>query len=790
MFKLNLKIAFRNLWKHKSFTLINTGGLAIGLASCMCLLLYVAYEWGYDRQFTSFDRTYVVYNNVKTNSDVFSNAWTPGVMAREIREKIPGVAFASRATYPANNLISYKQNNFKKEAIFADSSFLKILDYKMLQGNSGSILQNPNSIVLTKSFAKALFGNEDPMNKMVKINGTEPLRVEGIIADIPKNSTLQFSYLVPWAMAAKLAPWIRNSTWNSNFCLTLVQLKDNRYLDETQASLKDIYIRNNHGTLKTEAFLHPLAKWHLYSEFENGKSVGGKIDQLKMFLFFALCILMIACVNFMNLSTARSQRRAKEVGIKKTIGSSRYALISQFIIESILLSVLGAVVAFVLLEVSLPYFNNVLGTAILIEYVNWRFWFVFTLLILFTGLIAGSYPAFFLSSLEPVKVLKGTSMAGNSSFSIRKILVVFQFVFSACLIICTTVIYQQIGYIKNKPIGYNQNNLVQFPLQGTLENKQKQDLLKEQLLKSGAITDITVFSRGLSEIGHKTFQVDWPGKAANEQVMFNYRYTDNNFIKTIGTKLVAGKEFSFNYTADSSTIIVNEAAVKIMGLKNPVGTLISEGGARLKIIGVIKDFVMESAYQKAAPMLIFPNIDNNAAVILARLNNGQNISTSVARVNEVVKNLNPAYPVELSFVNDDFAAKLDNEKLLGTLSNWFGGFALFISCLGLLGLVLFMAEQRKKEISIRKVLGAGTVDILTLLNKEFIKLVVIADLIAFPVGYIMAQRWLSAYEFRTSITFLPFGIAIGMSLIIALLTVSLQSVSVSKTNPIDALKCD
>jgi putative ABC transport system permease protein len=786
MFTLDLKIALRSLWKNKGYTLINVGGLAIGLASCMILLLYVAYEWNYDRQFTNFDKTYIIYNNAKASTQTFSWAWTPSAMADDVRDKIPGVIYTSHSSYPQEELISNEEKKFKKKAVYADQSFLKIFDYKIIKGNPNTILTHINSVILTETLAKNLFGDEDPINKMVKLENTDILKVEAVIEDVPKNSSIQFDYLMPWSLFIKQRPWAKEINWGNNMCLTVVQLQSNIFFDQANNQIRDIY-KHHIEDANNQALLHPLSKWHLYDNFENGKSVGGKIDQLRIFLILAFCILLIACVNFMNLSTAKSEKRAKEVGVRKAIGSSRGALIGQFMLESILLSFMAMLVAFTLMELSLPYFNALLNIKLIIEYQSLTFWLVLVGLTTLTGFIAGSYPAFYLSSFEPVKVLKGFSTTGSSSLSVRKVLVVFQFVFAACLIICTAVIYQQLNYIKNKPVGYNKANLVQIPIQGNLAGKEKLTLLKEQLLKTGAVTDVTFFSRSINAGGNNTFSVEWPGKNLKEDVLFNNRDAGEDFAKTLGSGMVAGREYSSEFTADSTNIVINEAAAKVMGFKHPIGKIINIFNKPYTIIGVMKDFVMESPYKNANPMFITNQIEG-VKYIIARLNPAQNISTSVAQIDDVVKTLNPNFPVDRTFVNDNFEQKFHDERLLGILSNWFGGFSIFISCLGLLGLALFMAEQRKKEISIRKVLGASTLNILTLLNKDFIKLVAIANLIAFPLAYIIISKWLSAFEFNVGITVLPFAIAISLSLIIAIVTVSIQSVKVAKATPIDSLK--
>jgi putative ABC transport system permease protein len=788
MFKLNLKIALRNLWNNKGFTLINMGGLAIGLASCMILLLYVKNEWSYDRQFTNYKKSYVVYNNIKASGKIFSVTVTPNAMAEEIRTKIPGVVYTSHSADWGSQLISFGTKKFKKKVIYADPSFIKILDYKFIEGSQDKVLREVNTVILTKTLARNLFGDVDPINKIVTFDNKENLKVEAIIDDLPANSSITFDYLVPWAFAEKMRPDIKNPNWGDNSYLTLVQLQDEGLFNEANKAIREIYLRNETNT-NSEAFLHPLAKLHLYSEFENGKSVGGRIDQLKIFLILACCILLIACINFMNLTTAKSGKRAREVGVRKAIGSSRKSLVIQFISESMLISLMSTALAFVLVEISLPYFNNLLGMNLTIEYENWKFWISLFSLMLFTGLLAGSYPAFYLSSFESVKVLKGLSQKSGSSFAVRRVLVVFQFIFAACLIICTTVIYQQLNYIKNKPVGYNKNNLIQIEVQGNLNDQNKLELLKVQLLKSGAAAHVTFFNADFNQHSRNTSAVRWTGKNPTESILFNYRSTGYDFIATMGSKMVAGREFSEKYD-DSNNIVVNEAAVKAMGLKNPIGTTIYFWDSPVKIIGIMKDFVSASPYQKVEPMLFHPITKFNAQVILVRLNETQNIGSSLSKIDEIVKGMNPHYPVERTFLDQSFEKKFVEEQLLGTLSNWFGGFAIFISCLGLLGLALYMAEQRKKEISIRKVLGASTYSVLALLNRDFMTLVVISNLIAFPLGYVMVNKWLSSFDYRVAISALPFALAAVLSLIIALLTVSIQSVKVAKANPVDALRSE
>lgn len=785
MFKLNFKIALRNLWKHKGFTLINVGGLAIGLASCMVLLLYVAYEWGYDKQFSNYKETYIVYNNQKADNNIFSFDSTPGVLGPAMKAQIPGIKNISRIAYSDDHLISYNRNNFKKSGTFVDADFLKIFQYNVIKGNSKTFLKNPNSIILTETLARSLFGNEDPMNKIIKLGNSELLKVEGIIADVPPNNSVQFEYLMPWALNEKLNQWVKNGGWGNNFCLTLVELQGNSLLEKVNAQLKGM-IKANSKDSNSESFLHPLAKYHLYDVFENGKSVGGKIQQLRIFFLLAFCILLIACVNFMNLSTARSEKRAKEVGVRKAIGSSRSHLVGQFMLESVLLSLLSMLVAFILLEIMLPYFNGLIGISLKIDYMSWTFWTVFLGLTLLTGLFAGSYPAFYLSSFDPIKVLKGFTIAGKSSLSVRKFLVVFQFVFAACVIICTAVIYQQLNYIKSRPLGFDKNNLIEIPVQGALNNVAKYELFKDQLLKTGFASSLTTASTSITNGGNNGYGVEWPGKDPNSKILINFRLIGHDFVKTAAITVLAGRDFEAGH-ADSANVLINESLVKTMGIKQPLGLKLVWNNTPVTVVGILKNYASETPYSPQMPTIIGYS-PSEASTILIRIAEGKNLSAAVHAINEKVLALNPEYPVDMRFIDQKFEKKFNNEKLLGTLSNWFGGFAIFISSLGLLGLALYLAEQRKKEISIRKVLGADTANILVLLNKDFIKLVLIANVIAFPLGYLIINNWLARFEFRIGISILPFAIAFSVSLLIAIVTVSVQSFKVAKANPVDALK--
>ncbi|SHF25105.1 ABC transporter permease [Pedobacter caeni] len=790
MFRLNLKIALRNLLRNKGFTLINIGGLAIGMSCCLMFLLYVNYEWSYDKQYRAVDRIYGVYKNYRSSDQTFTYGITgdalPNTLAPAVLQTIPEIEQASRVVRRWGVLFNYEHSTFKKNVSYVDPSFLKILDYKFIKGDAVAALADPNSILITESTAKKLFGDIDPIGKSIKWDNRKDLQVTAVIADPPRNQTYQFDVLMSWEFFEQENSFVKTSGWGAGFCNTIILLKENSNADQVDTQIRKLFKLNEENT-RSEAFLFPLTKGHLYNKFENGIQDGGKIGQIKLFLFLAFSVLLIACINYMNLSTARSEKRAREVGVRKTLGSSRIAIAIQFFTESILLSFVAILIAFVLTEASLPYFNHLLEINMSINYSSPVLWIVLLFLLFFTGVIAGSYPSFYLSSFIPVKVLKGFNNAGRSSLPVRKILVVLQFGFSICMIISAIIIYGQISFIRNKPLGFDQHNLVQIDRSGELKKYSKTELFKAELLKSGAILSATEMSNGLTNGGNSTSSFEWPGKLPDENIVMNFREVGYDFSKTIGARMLLGRDFSRKFGSDSLGVVLNESTVKAMRLKNPVGTRIKWEGINYTVIGVVKDYTYESAVFKVAPTLFFCNL-NEINTILLRLNPVKSLSKSLKLIIELGAVIDPAYPVEPQFISQSMEDKFKNERLIGVLSNLFGGFAIFISCLGLLGLALYMAEQRSKEISIRKVLGADLKSILVLLNKDFIKLVLIANLIAFPVAYIFASKWLQKYDYKIDITLWPFLLALFLSLLIALITISLQTFKVARANPVDALK--
>ncbi|GAA4311234.1 ABC transporter permease [Mucilaginibacter gynuensis] len=787
MFKNYIRSAWRNIKKHKGFSFLNAGGLALGMASCMLLLLYSAYHLGYDRQFKDSESIYIVENNQKGDGKIYTFPATPAPMAGALKNTVPGVEKAARITsYNAGGLLGYKDNSLRKDGLFADNDLFGILSYRFIKGNPNRALTQPNSIVITADLAKALFGNDDPMNKMITRNNKTQLMVSGVIENAPANSTYKFDYIIPWTLFENEYDWVKTSGWSSNFMQTLVKLKSPQFFDNADKMTRKM-IMSNQKEYEAEAMLYPFTALHLHSLFENGKSVGGLIDQINLFIILAICILLIACVNFMNLSTARSEERAKEVGIRKAIGSTRGALIWQFITESLILSVASLVVAVILVQLSLPFFNQLLKVQLSIPYQEPLTWVSLLVLALFTGLISGSYPAFYLSSFQPIKVLKGLFKGGGSALSIRKVLVVVQFGFAVFLITATICIYRQIKFVQSKSIGYSKNDLVEIDSEGDLPNKA--EVLINDLKKNNIITNATHLSQSITSNGSNTWGVSWPGKNPEQKILFDMFRVGYDFVATSGVKLIAGREFSEAYPADTAgkNVIINETAAKIMNLKNPIGAQITVDGP-VTVVGVYKDFVWGSPYQKISPMISYCNI--KGGVIAMRLNGKRSITANIEGIEAQLKEINPSYPADIHFVDSNFEKKFQNEKMLGMLANLFGGLAIVISCMGLFGLATYAAEQRTKEIGVRKVLGASVTSLAGLLSKDFLKLVTIGIVIAVPVSLWAMGKWLQNYEYRVDLSWWVLAMAGLITIVIALATVSFQAIKAALANPVKSLRSE
>jgi ABC-type antimicrobial peptide transport system permease subunit len=773
---------------HATSSIINIVGLAIGLASCLMLMLYVSYEWNYDRQFKGWENVYQVMTNFEDDNGQITRTGdlTGNVIAQAIKQEIPEVEAVARIGYGGQSLVANGENSFKKEGKFVDAELLRIYNYSFLAGNPETALCTPGGVVLTESLASLMFPKGDGLGKTIRVKDKANLTVTGIIKDPPANSSNACDFLMPWSFYETLYEWVHEPSWGNFSWQTLVRVREGADVVEVNKKLASMMKKDDRFP-KATPFLFQLSDKHLYGKFINGKSVGGDIERIHLFAGLALGILLIACVNFMNLATAKSERRGKEVAVKKTIGASRGSLITQFITESMLLTIIGVVIAIVLVEVLLPSFNNLLQMELGISYDNASSWLGIIAIMLLTGLIAGSYPALYLSAFHPVKAMqKRVGVKGSMSVSLRQALVIGQFCFAIMLIIATLVIYTQVQYIKNRPAGYDLNLLAEMPQEGTLE--QKFDVFKSELLASGAVTAVAQSSGSISFVGSNFWNFEWPGMAEKDKlVVFDQVATSYDFLKASGIKLVAGRDFSPAFASDSSAILVSSTAVKIMGLKNPVGTQVKYQGYNATIIGVFEDFVLGSPYQSGRPTVLAFNKYWTGNITM-RLNPQRSLSENIETITRITKRINPAYPVEIKFVNELYAQKLQAERTLGILANLFGGLAIFISCLGLFGLAAYSAEQRSKEFGVRKVLGASIGNIMQLLSMSFMKMILIAVIIGVPIACYLMNNWLSHFEFRTTISWWIIATAICGTFLIALLTISYQAYKTATGNLVNALK--
>ena len=790
MYILNLKIALRNLLRNKTASLINISGLAIGLAACLMLLLYVSYEWNYDKGFKNADRIHqVMFNFYGTDKTITATGdQSPNTIAGTLKEEMPEVEHISRILWPVKRLLANGKNKFKVEGRYADPEILKIFDFQVLYGNLDHALSDANAIVLTASTAQRLFGRTDVLNKVLRFENQVDLKVTAVIKDLPANVSYNFDCLNSWKLFEQLNSWVIDPNWHNYSFYTLLTLKEGTDIPAFNEKIKTMSSRHAaSASTDSEPFVYPLADLHLYGKFINGKPAGGQIEQLRIFTILALSILIIACINFMNLSTARSQKRAKEVGIKKTIGASRKSLISQFLMESLMLTFVSVIIAVVLVELCLPKFNHLLDIKLEIAYGHPLNWLGVIALIFFTGILAGSYPAFFLSSFNPIQTLKKT-VKQKSSFSLnfRQILVIVQFSFAVILIVATLIIYEQLQYIRNKPLGYQVKALVEMPHEGNLYLKY--DLLKERLLSSGAITAMCHSSASISQQNSNSTGMEWQGMSeADKKMSVNQIYTGYDFVKTNGLKLLEGRDFKKGLASDSVAVMLSESAVKRMRLVNPVGKIVVFQDVKRQVVGVFKDIIWGPLTAKEKPMIIAFN-QWNSDVITMRLNTEKDLKGNLEIIGQVTREINPDFPVDIRFLDNLVAEKMKNEATLGLLSNLFGSLAIFISCLGLFGLSAFSAEQRTKEIGVRKVLGASVSGIVQLLSVNFVKTVMIALFIAMPVAYLLMKNWLNKFDYHISIGWQVFLITGVSTVMIALLTVSWQAYRAAKSNPVDALK--
>ncbi len=779
----HLKIIFRNIRRDGIYSVINIGGLAIGMAATMLIMLWVYNQWSYDR---FHEKSKQLYQVVNYNEQYGGMPNVSRLLGPALTDNYPEVTDAARINL-REETCGYGDKKLNAHIILADPGFLRMFSFPLTEGNPATAITDPHSIVLTRSFAERMFGNENPMGKTILVQAKYPVTVTGIMTDPPHNTYFRFDVMFPYQFMKELYD-IGEDRWGNYDTFTYVELQPGTNVARLNGSIRDIVGKNTNGDDKSTTILQPVSEMHLYTKWENEKATGGPIETLRLFFAVAMLILLIACINFMNLNTARSERRAKEVGVRKVIGARKYSLVEQFLSESMLVTIIAAVFSIILVVVCLPFFNNLMNEQLSSNFGNIWFWLAFIGFIVITGLLAGSYPAFYLSSFMPVKVLKGVVKSGKNAATPRKALIVLQFTCAIVLIAATIAIYRQIQYAQGRNSGYDKDQLILLSLTNQMD--QHQDLIRRELVSSGAALSVTRTLSPMTESWNSSWGIGWKGKDPENKTPVTRYYVDTGWSQTVGVTIVQGRDIDINtYPTDSAALLLNESAVKLMGFDDPIGEMIKDRRKIWHVVGVVKDFIIDSPYEPVRPMIV-GGPGGFFGCLYIKLNGVNNMRDNLAKVEQVMSAYSPDFPFEYKFVDEDYARKFANEQRTGALAGWFAGLAVFISCLGLFGLSAYMAENRRKEIGIRKVLGASVFDITSLITKEFLILVSISIVIGIPVAWWLIKLWLAGYAYRISLSWWIFVVVALLTIIIALVTVGFQAIKAATTNPVKAIKAE
>lgn len=790
----HLLFFFRNIRKNKTFSFLNIFGLAIGIACASLIFLWVEDELTFNHNFEKRDNLYRVMANQKNDGKYFTTVYTPAPMAAAINKEIPGIKNTTRLSWIMNKLFVVDDKNINVAGMYADPSILSMLGLKFIHGaNAGSLIQ-PNSIVISETMAKMFFGNDNPVGKFLKADSKQQFNVDGtfiitgVFKDLPKNCSYKFQWLSPFEIFVnKSKEWM--DTWVYSGTETLVELEPATKPLSINKKLKNYLSTKVEGST-IQCFLFSMNDWNLYNQFTDGKQDGGNIIYVKLFSLIAVMILFIACVNFMNLATARSQQRAKEVGVRKVLGSGRSKLIFQFLGESILMSLLAVLVAICILYFVTPSFNLLVQKDLSRDMLQPRYLVGLLSIGLITGLFAGIYPAFYLSSFRPVIVLKGSKIkTGLGAMLMRRGLVIAQFSVSIILIICTIIIYQQVQHVKNRDLGFNKDNLVWMLLQGKL--KDRFSTIRSELINSGAVENAALSGAEPLHLYAFYDKLKWQRKVPDNRILVRWDNVSPEYVPTMQMEIISGRNFYSTPGVDSSNVIINESMAKVMGAAGKPGSVITRqrDSVDFTIVGIIKDFVYNDMYASGMPML-FHCDPQQAGVLVIALKQNVNQKSALIKVEGILKANNPGFPFDYFFVDDEFNKIFTTETLIEKLAFLFAILAIFVSCLGLFGLAAYTAERRTKEVGIRKVLGASVGSLAKLLSLEFLKLVSISCIIAFPIAWWALHSWLKNYQYRTSIQWWVFLVAGLLALLIAILTVSYQAVKVAIVNPVKSLRTE
>ena len=778
-----LKIALRNLVKNKLHSLINITGLALGMAAATLLLLNIQYGLSIDQFHPKKAHLYLAYTKDVINGELSCSDATAGPLAPALKA-YPEIRNTARVNYNGQ-LLRYADKKINAGGVVTDAPFLSMFSFPLEQGDAQTALKEPNNIVLTRQLATRLFGNGDPMGKIITTPTGDNFTVTGVLKDLPVNTQFNFEYLLPWT-------WLHSDgPWNNEGIDTYVELAPGTNLDALNKEIADISVRNagaeHPGLALQRTFLYPFTKVYLEGRFVNGRPAGGNIDNLKMLGGLAAIILLIACINFMNLSTARSEKRGKEVGIRKVIGAARRSLVFQFIGESIVMALLAGLIALLLVDLAIPYFDTLTQVKLSIPWQSPLFWVAALAFVVFTGILAGSYPAFYLSGFRPIRVLKGVMQNGNALVTPRKILVVVQFVCSIFLINFSLIYQKQIHYELNREIGYAKDKLVFHPL--TADLRRNNVALKNELINSGVAESVTESNSTVTNNGGRESGLKWAGMDSKVNPGFALFMENGDFVRTNGLTLVAGRDIDLDrYPGDTLSCVINETSAKVLGFKNPLGEVILDVQERWKIVGVIKDFIIGGADEAPQPLLIKGAISPN--FITMRISGSRPFGENIQRAEAILKKYNPAFITGLQFVDRDYADKFREAQNTALLINMFTFIAIFVSCMGLLGLATYTTENRTREIGIRKILGSSVAGIVSLLTRDFARLIGISILIASPLAWLFMQSFLTRYAYRTTLDGWVLAASGGAALILALVTINFQVIRAARQNPVKNLRTD
>ena len=790
MFKNYFKTAFRSLRKNKTYSFLNIFGLAVGITCAALIFLWVEDELTFNHNFVRRNYLYHVMQNEKSDAGISTNGSTPGPLAAALKADIPGIVNSGRLSWAMDELAIFGDKSIKENGMYADPTVLSMYTLPFIYGSPGTALKDPNAVVISETMAKKFFGNTNPVGKMIKMNAKAAYSVDGlytvtgVFKDLPANCYYHFQWLSPYTTWEDANTWLK--PWSNNLTETIVELSSTASPSTINKQLAN-YVSTKVTGSTNQCFLFSMNDWHLRSNFVNGVQDGGNIKYVRLFSTIAVIILLIACINFMNLSTARSEKRAKEVGVLKVMGADKKRLIGKFIGESLLMSFIAVLLAIGLLYALLPYYNQLVQKQLSIDLSNPLHSGGLLSIGIIAGLVAGSYPAFYLSSFNPVKVLKGIRLKSSGAvIFIRKGLVVTQFTASVILIISTIIVYRQVEHIKDRDLGYNKNNLIYMDLQGNMKDHFSE--IKNSLIATGYVENAAISLHDALHVYSYGDGFSWQGKSPNAKLPIHSNVVSSEYLSTMHMQLMDGRDF-YPGNIDTNRVIINESMASLMGKQGKIGSTITAGDFKLTIVGVINDFIYNDVYGKGAPLVLI-NGGYSATVMAVRFKPDVNLSRALENTGEVMKRANPGFPFEYRFADKDFDEMFSSETLIGKLAGVFAMLAIFISCLGLFGLAAYTAERRTKEIGIRKVLGASVTGLTGLLAKEFLQLVTISCVIAFPLAWWFMNNWLRDYAYRTTIQWWMFALAGLSALFIALVTVSFQSIKAALTNPVKNLRSE